>query len=113
MLRHISCLIVAFMAAGSVWGGELDREFAGKGPKALAAKEKISPSRTNAASALQSDERHSLSTAASPTASELDKESPTQAARSRGWGGGWGAGRGGWHGSRGWGWGGRHSGWGG
>ena len=90
MKAHLIALVVACGLAVPAVAGELDREYQGSDAKATAAK--TSPV---AASKLA-------------TATELDKESPTQAWRRGGWGGGF---RGGWgHGwGRGWGWG--HVGW--
>ncbi|HLN27338.1 MAG TPA: hypothetical protein VK395_06310 [Gemmataceae bacterium] len=117
MVRHLTGLAIALLAAAPVWAGELDGDSVSKERKAPLTLEKAKQAPSSAAAIVLPDDLRSAPRAA--TGSELDRESPTQAARGgggggRGWGGGgrgWG---GGWGGGRGWGgagWGGR--GWGG
>src|SRR5438128_4370423 len=108
MLRLFTGLAAVALMAGPALAGELDGEFAGKknGSPVVTAKTP-SPS-TNAALAKEQ------SAADKAKASELDQESPTQAYRRGGWGGGWRGGwGGGWRGGWGGGWGGYYRGWGG
>ncbi|HZU37905.1 MAG TPA: hypothetical protein VFA18_18430 [Gemmataceae bacterium] len=108
MIRYSLGLLAILVFAGSqAFGGELDKEFAGK----------VGPAQKAAHNAAQTQSATHVQVAAG---TEMDRESPAQAAR-RGWGGwghgGWGHGgwgRGGWGWGRagwgGWGWG--HRGWG-
>jgi hypothetical protein len=99
MTRFLSCLAVSLLAASSLRAGELDAEFASQtstpavhspspGPVDFTPPQLSTPDLTRAT-----------------TGRELDAETPTQAWRHFGWGGGWGL-------HRGFGWGGFGGGWG-
>jgi len=111
MLRYIASLAAAALIGAPIWAGELDKEFGAKTPSAPAAKQNTAtPIGATATAPLTADTRSK--------GSELDGETPTQAARGyrggwghgggHGWGHGWGHSWG--HNSYGWGrgW---HSGW--
>jgi hypothetical protein len=102
MLRLITGL-AALLMAGPALAGELDREYSGKKTGSPAVSGKSSSPSNNAALAQRQSGTENA------RASELDEESPTQAYRRGGWGGGWRGGWGGgwrggyWGGYRGWG----------
>src|SRR5438874_6092372 len=108
MVRLMAGLVVALLGAAPVWAGELDGDFVGVPGMAPKVQEKA------IAAPLSSLAQQMDAKAALAKSSELDEESPAQAYRRGGWGGGgWGRGGGGW--GRGWGrgWGGWGRGWGG
>src|SRR2546421_11246583 len=104
MLRFLTGLAAMALTAGSALAGELDGEFAGKKVSSPIVAGKTTSSAAGAVSAKQQSATDKAGT------SELDQESPTQAYRRGGWGGGW---RGGWGGGWRGGWGGYYRGWGG
>jgi len=104
MVRLTASLAVTLLVGAPLCAGELDKEFATRGP--------ATPQEKSAIALVKTAPTQEASAPAK--ASELDDETPADAIRRGGWGGwhgGWGRGwgSGGW--GRGWGWGG-YRGWG-